>query len=56
MKLSRSSEEITAIFQELYSMGNTIIVVTHERSIAGYTRRVVRFRDGSVKKDEVVFN
>jgi len=49
---SRSSEDILAIFQKLHSMGNTIIIVTHERSITEYTRRVVRFRDGRIEKDE----
>lgn len=52
---SHSSEDIMAIFQELHSMGNTIIIVTHERSIAEYTRRVVRFRDGRIERDEMVF-
>lgn len=51
---SHSSEDMMAIFQKLHSMGNTIIIVTHERSIAKYTNRVVRFRDGRIEKDEIV--
>ena len=50
---SHSSEEIMTILQELHSNGNTIILVTHERSIAEYTRRVVRFRDGRIESDEI---
>jgi putative ABC transport system ATP-binding protein len=32
--------------------GITIVMVTHEHDIAGWTRRIVRFRDGSIESDE----
>jgi len=48
---SHSSEEIMEILQELNSKGNTLIIVTHEQSIAEYTRRIVRFRDGRIESD-----
>jgi putative ABC transport system ATP-binding protein len=32
--------------------GITIVMVTHEPDIAGWTRRIVRFRDGSIESDE----
>jgi putative ABC transport system ATP-binding protein len=32
--------------------GITIVMVTHEKDIAGWTRRIVRFRDGSIESDE----
>ncbi len=53
---SRSSIDVMAIFQTLYEKGNTIIIVTHEPDIAEYTRRIVRFRDGMIEKDEMVAN
>jgi putative ABC transport system ATP-binding protein len=34
--------------------GLTVLVITHERDIAEYARRVVAFRDGRVVKDETV--
>jgi putative ABC transport system ATP-binding protein len=34
--------------------GITIILVTHERDIAAFSRRIVKFRDGLVVSDEPV--
>ncbi|MBC2721718.1 ABC transporter ATP-binding protein [Desulfosporosinus sp.] len=53
---SRSSEEVMAIFQRLHTLGNTIIIVTHEPDIAEFTERIVRFRDGHIEGDELVKN
>jgi putative ABC transport system ATP-binding protein len=33
--------------------GITIVMVTHEPDIAAWTRRIVRFRDGTIESDEV---
>jgi putative ABC transport system ATP-binding protein len=33
--------------------GITIAMVTHEPDIAAWTRRIVRFRDGSIESDQV---
>lgn len=48
---SRTSYEIMALFDELHSRGNTIIVVTHEEDIAKHTSRIVRLRDGRIETD-----
>jgi putative ABC transport system ATP-binding protein len=41
-----------ALFDQLHSQGNTIILVTHEHDIAEYAHRVIQIRDGRVFKDE----
>src|SRR6202041_2447063 len=49
---SKTGEEIMALLEDLYHRGNTIILVTHERDIAGHARRTVRLRDGVIESDE----
>lgn len=51
---SRTSIEVMALFQELNDKGITVILVTHERDIAQYAKRVVRMRDGIIVKDQPV--
>ncbi len=53
---TRTSEEIMAVFQELNRSGKTVVIVTHEEDIAKHCKRVVRFRDGKVQRDELVDN
>jgi putative ABC transport system ATP-binding protein len=53
---TRTSEEIMALFQELNEQGKTIVLVTHEEDIARHCKRIIRFRDGRILKDEAVEN
>ena len=48
---TRTSLEIMALFQELNRQGITVVLVTHERDIAQFARRIVSFRDGLVAED-----
>ena len=48
---SRTGVEIMDLFEKLYELGNTIIVVTHEEDIARHARRIVRLRDGLIESD-----
>lgn len=45
---SKSGQEIMKIFEKLHKGGKTIIMITHEPSIAKYAKRVVRMRDGEI--------
>ncbi|MFH1244981.1 MAG: ABC transporter permease, partial [Candidatus Omnitrophota bacterium] len=49
---SKSKEEIIAILKRLNQEGKTIIIVTHEREIAEYARRIIQMRDGRIVSDE----
>ena len=53
---SRTSVEIMEIFQNLNDQGLTIVLVTHEHDIAQFAKRVLVFRDGKIRKDELVIH
>ncbi|MEO7985811.1 MAG: ABC transporter ATP-binding protein [Gemmatimonadales bacterium] len=48
---SATSEEILALFEELFREGQTILLVTHEPDIAAHARRQVHLKDGRVERD-----
>ncbi|PID93072.1 MAG: macrolide ABC transporter ATP-binding protein [Bacteroidetes bacterium] len=50
---SKTSVDIMKLFGEIHSRGNTIILVTHEESIARYAQRIIRLLDGEIDKIEV---
>jgi putative ABC transport system ATP-binding protein len=53
---SRTSVEIMDIFQKLNAEGLTIMMVTHEHDIAEFAKRNIVFRDGKIRRDELVAN
>jgi len=53
---TRTSYEIMSLMQELNSNGKTIVFVTHEPDIAGFSSRTVMLRDGKVQKDTLNVN
>jgi putative ABC transport system ATP-binding protein len=50
---SKISEEIMQLFAEIHRKGNTLIVVTHEESIALHAHRIIRLKDGEIESDRV---
>lgn len=53
---TKTGADIMALFNEIHSAGNTIILVTHEEYIAEHANRIIRLRDGFIEKDEIVTN
>jgi len=49
---SQTGVEIMKLFGKLHAEGNTIIIVTHDRDVAAYARRVISIRDGRVASDK----
>lgn len=50
---SKISEEIMKLFAEIHKKGNTLLMVTHEESIALHAHRVIRLKDGEVESDTI---
>lgn len=50
---SKTSVDIMKLFGEIHSLGNTIILVTHEESISLYAHRIIRLLDGEIDKIEI---
>lgn len=51
---SRSGLEIMALLQKLNDEGMTILMVTHDRSIAQHSDRIIYISDGKIVREEVV--
>ncbi len=48
---SRTGREVMEFLQELNAEGNTIVLITHDNSIAARAKRVVRITDGRIVYD-----
>jgi putative ABC transport system ATP-binding protein len=49
---STTGREIMALFDQLHTGGNTLMVVTHEPHVARHARRAIHLSDGNIVKDE----
>jgi putative ABC transport system ATP-binding protein len=50
---TRTGIEIMALLQKLNTSGITIIIITHEADVAQFARRIIRFKDGQIVKEEI---
>lgn len=48
---SRSGEEVMRLLSDLASQGHTVILITHDRDVAGHARRLVELKDGQIVAD-----
>jgi len=48
---SKSGEVVMSILQDLHREGHTIILVTHDHSIAAYAHRMIELKDGIIISD-----
>ena len=48
---SRTGREVLAMLQQLHKEGNTIVLITHDNSIAAQAERIIRLEDGHVVYD-----
>lgn len=51
---TKTGKTILDLFVELNKAGRTIIVVTHDATVASYARRIVRLLDGKIVGDETL--
>lgn len=48
---SKTGKEVMTIFKDLNASGQTIILITHEESIANQSNRIITIKDGLIKSD-----
>ncbi len=48
---SHTGREVLAMLQDLHRQGNTVVLITHDNSIAVQAQRIVRLEDGRVVYD-----
>jgi putative ABC transport system ATP-binding protein len=48
---SKTSEEILRLFDQLHAEGQTIVLVTHEETVAHHAKRIIRMMDGRIFTD-----
>jgi len=50
---TNQAQEVMKIFQKLNKEGHTIVLITHEPSIAQYAKRIIRLKDGKIIEDKI---
>ena len=50
---SKSGEVVMGILTQLHNEGHTIILVTHDKNIAGFANRIIEIKDGEIYNDTI---
>lgn len=50
---SKSGQEIVKIFEDLWKNGHTIVIITHDTTIADRAQRVIKLKDGLLDNDKL---
>ena len=48
---SKTGQDVLSFLQQLNAEGNTIVLITHDNSIAAQAKRIVRIHDGRITED-----
>ena len=48
---SKTGREVLALLQDIHAAGNTVVLITHDNSIAVQAQRIIRLEDGQVVYD-----
>jgi putative ABC transport system ATP-binding protein len=51
---SVSTDDVLSMFDTVNAQHRTVVVITHEETVARHTKRVIRLSDGAVVSDERV--
>jgi macrolide transport system ATP-binding/permease protein len=50
---SKTGKEIMALFEQLHKDGKTIIMVTHDATVADYAERSIKIKDGKIEEEKI---
>ncbi len=53
---SKTGKEVMKIFTDLWKQGNTVIIVTHDPTIAKHSERIIKLLDGKIISDKIYRN
>ncbi|MDH5533462.1 MAG: ABC transporter ATP-binding protein [Candidatus Pacebacteria bacterium] len=49
---TQTAKEIMVFIRKLNNQGHTIVLITHEKEIANYAKRIIKLRDGKIESDK----
>lgn len=50
---SKTGKEIMALFEQLHREGKTIIMVTHDATVAEYAEKSIKIKDGRIEEEKI---